>query len=151
MEQLLKIVPRAAIFLAGVAAGAIALTRRGGGQLDAAALDGLKKSLSELDARVAEQASSQADRFGKIEIRLDEHAVRLNEHTAKLSEVPTTADLVAAMENLLKSTLKPLDDRLTTQASSIELLKTTVSQTDSLLERVLESLDSLQVYSEPAA
>jgi hypothetical protein len=30
-------------------------------------------------------------------------------------------------------------------------LKTTVSQTDSLLERVLESLDSLQAYSEVAA
>jgi hypothetical protein len=28
-------------------------------------------------------------------------------------------------------------------------LKTTVSQTDSLLERVLESLDSLQTYAEP--
>jgi hypothetical protein len=43
-----------------------------------------------------------------------------------------------------------LDDRLTTQAHSIEVLKTTVSQTDSLLERVLESLDSLQTYTEPA-
>jgi len=29
-------------------------------------------------------------------------------------------------------------------------LKTTVSQTDSLLERVLESLDSLQTYTDPA-
>jgi uncharacterized coiled-coil protein SlyX len=43
-----------------------------------------------------------------------------------------------------------LDDRLTTQAHSIEVLKTTVSQTDSLLERVLESLDTLQTYTDPA-
>jgi hypothetical protein len=42
-----------------------------------------------------------------------------------------------------------LDDRLTSQAHSIDVLKTTVSQTDSLLERVLESLDSLQSYAAP--
>ena len=34
--------------------------------------------------------------------------------------------------------------------SSIETLRSTVSQTDSLLERVLESLDSLQNYNDPA-
>jgi uncharacterized coiled-coil protein SlyX len=52
------------------------------------------------------------------------------------------------MEQLLSKTMASLDERLTTQAHSIEVLKTTVSQTDSLLERVLESLDSLQSYSE---
>ncbi len=52
------------------------------------------------------------------------------------------------MEQLLSKTMSSLDERLTTQAHSIEVLKTTVSQTDSLLERVLESLDSLQSYSE---
>ena len=40
--------------------------------------------------------------------------------------------------------MSSLDDRLTTH--SIEVLKTTVSQTDSLLERVL---DSMQAYAEP--
>jgi hypothetical protein len=53
------------------------------------------------------------------------------------------------MEQLLSKTLSQLDDRMTTQARSIEVLKTTVSQTDSLLERVLESLDSLQTFAEP--
>jgi uncharacterized coiled-coil protein SlyX len=54
------------------------------------------------------------------------------------------------MEGLLSKTMTSLDERLTTQAHSIEVLKTTVSQTDSLLERVLESLDSLQTYTDPA-
>jgi hypothetical protein len=52
------------------------------------------------------------------------------------------------MEQLLSRTMASLDDRLTTQAHSIEILKSTVSQTDSLLERVLESLDSLQAYND---
>ena len=54
------------------------------------------------------------------------------------------------MEQLLTKTMSSLDDRLSTQAHSIEVLKTTVSQTDGLLERVLESLDSLQTFTEPA-
>ena len=69
---------------------------------------------------------------------------RLEEHAAKLEDVPSTSQIVAAMEQLLTKTMSSLDDRLSTQAHSIEVLKSTVSQTDSLLERVLESLDSLQ-------
>ena len=82
-------------------------------------------------------------RFAQVETRLDEHAV-------KLADVPSTAQIVAAMEQLLSKTMTSLDERLTTQAHSIEALKTTVTQTDSLLERVLESLDSLQTYTDPA-
>jgi uncharacterized coiled-coil protein SlyX len=74
---------------------------------------------------------------------------RLDEHAAKLAEIPSTAQIVAAMEQLLSKTMASLDNRLTTQAHSIDVLKTTVSQTDSLLERVLESLDSLQSYTDP--
>src|SRR5690349_11369800 len=87
--------------------------------------------------------SVQAEKFGQIESRLDEHA-------ARLADVPSTSQIVAAMEQLLTKTMSSLDDRLSTQARSIEVLKTTVSQTDSLLERVLESLDTLQSYSDPA-
>ena len=150
MEPLMKFVPRAAIFLAGIAAGAVALSRRESSGLDAAAAAGLKKSLADLEQRIAEEGAAQAGRMQQIETRLEEHTERLNEHATKLAEVPSTAQIVTAMEQLLQKTMSSLDQRLTTQAQSIELLKTTVSQTDSLLERVLESLDSLQSYSEPA-
>jgi chromosome segregation ATPase len=133
-----------AIFLAVVAAGALTLSRRerGGGGGDPAVTEELKHSLSRLEGRLAAQDSSHAARFTQIEARLEEHA-------GKLAEVPSTAQIVAAMEQLLSKTMASLDDRLSTQAHSIEVLKTTVSQTDSLLERVLESLDSLQSYTEP--
>jgi len=148
MSRPLDIIPRVAIFLAGVAAGAITNSRRqGGGVADPAVARDLKQSLSDLEARletrIAAQETSAVDRFIQIEARLDEHA-------AKLADVPSTSQIVAAMEQLLTKTMSSLDDRLTTQAHSIEVLKTTVSQTDSLLERVLESLDSLQTYTDPA-
>jgi hypothetical protein len=146
MEKALNFVPRVAIFLAGVAAGALTLSRRGQGTggLDPAVTEDLKNSIARMESRLAAQDSAHGARFTQIEARLEEHS-------GKLAEVPSTAQIVAAMEQLLSKTMASLDDRLTTQAHSIEVLKTTVSQTDSLLERVLESLDSLQTYTDPAA
>jgi chromosome segregation ATPase len=145
MEKPLNMVPRVVIFLAGVAAGALTLSRRErtGGSATPAVTDELKDSIARVESRLAEQESASTARFTQIETRLDEQA-------GKLAEVPSTAQIVAAMEQLLSKTMASLDDRLTTQAHSIEVLKTTVSQTDSLLERVLESLDSLQSYTDPA-
>jgi len=144
MARNIDYLPRIAIFLAGIAAGAFTSARRerGGAGMDPAALLEFKASLANLETRLTAQDSAAAERFTKVEKRLDEHA-------GKLAEVPSTAQIVAAMEQLLSKTMSSLDDRLTTQAHSIEVLKTTVSQTDSLLERVLESLDSLQTYTEP--
>jgi hypothetical protein len=143
MSRSIDLLPRVAIFLAGVAAGVLTGSRRDRGGMDPTALKGLKDSLSGLENRLATQETASANRFTQIEVRLDEHA-------AKLADVPSTAQIVAAMEQLLAKTMSSLDERLSTQAHSIEVLKTTVSQTDSLLERVLESLDSLQTYTDPA-
>jgi chromosome segregation ATPase len=146
MEKAFSLVPRVAIFLAGVAAGALTLSRRerSGVGADPGVTEELKSSISRVESRLTAQDSVNANRFQQIETRLDEHA-------GKLAEVPSTAQIVAAMEQLLTKTMASLDNRLTTQASSIDVLKTTVSQTDSLLERVLESLDSLQTYTDSAA
>ena len=136
MARVWNAIPRTAIFLAGVLAGALTSARKEGGA-SAADLHDLKKSLAELEGRVAAQENATASRLTVIETRMDEH-------TAKLADVPSTSQIVAAMEQLLSKTMANLDERLTAQAHSIEVLKTTVSQTDGLLERVLESLDSLQ-------
>jgi hypothetical protein len=143
MSRVLNYVPRVAIFLAGVAVAAITRPRREPGGIDSTAVDELKASLAGLEARLQARETADAERFAQVETRLDEH-------TARLADVPSTGQIVAAMEELLTKTMASLDDRLITQAHSIEVLKTTVSQTDSLLERVLESLDSLQTFSDPA-
>jgi chromosome segregation ATPase len=139
MSRVLSYAPRVAIFLAGIAAGALTAGRRERPAQDPAVGD-VKRSLADLEARLAAQAAANTERFTQIETRLEEHS-------AKLADIPSTSQIVTAMEQLLSKTMTSLDERLTTQASSIEVLKTTVSQTDSLLERVLESLDSLQSYN----
>ena len=143
MSRILNYAPRVAIFLAGVAAAAITLPRRRGGGMDSATADELKRSLAGLEVRLQDRETADATRFAQVESRLEEHA-------ARLADVPSTGQIVAAMEQLLAKTMASLDDRLTTQANSIDVLKTTVAQTDSLLERVLESLDSLQTLTDPA-
>ncbi len=143
-QKAISLAPRIAVFLAGVAAGAWSLNRKAGARHDQLAPDALRelqKAAADLEARVIAQESATANRFTQIESRLCEHA-------AKLAELPSTTQIVAAMEHLLKKTMANLDDRLTTQAESIEVLRTTVSQTDSVLERILESLDSLQLNTE---
>jgi hypothetical protein len=142
MEKTFNFVPRVAIFLAGVAAGALTLSRREGVKGEPADTKELKDALTGLDKRLSESEAANAARFSQVETRLDEHA-------ARLADVPSTAQIVAAMEQLLAKTMSTLDERLTSQAHSIEVLQTTVAQTDGLLERVLESLDSLQTYTEP--
>ena len=142
MSRVLNYVPRVAIFLAGAAVAAITMPRRQSGGMDSTTVDELKASLAGLEARLQARETADAARFAQVETRLEEHA-------AKLTDVPSTGQIVAAMEELLTKTMASLDDRLTTQAHSIEVLKTTVSQTDSLLERVLESLDSLQTFADP--
>ena len=147
--------PGITLFLAGVVAGLLSArkapqtTSAGAGSVGANApgpvpektAQDWKRSFVNLESRLAAQETATAARLAQIEARLDEHS-------AKLAEVPSTSQIVSAMEQLLSRTMASLDDRLTTQAHSIEVLKTTVSQTDSLLERVLESLDSLQTHSE---
>jgi chromosome segregation ATPase len=154
MRKSLDYIPGIALFLAGVAAGIVTARRTpqqagplgeqplGGGTAPGpTATQELERSVQNLASRLAAQETAAATRFGQLEARLEEQA-------ARLAAVPSTSQIVSAMEQLLSKTMASLDDRLTTQAHSIEVLKTTVSQTDSLLERVLESLDSLQASSE---
>jgi chromosome segregation ATPase len=152
MRKELKVLSEVAIFLAGALAVGVMTQRRREKTAgtpatspvagDSPAVLELRRALANLESRLAGQESLSAQRFGQIEARIEEQS-------ARLAEVPSTQQIVTAMEQLLAKTMSSLDDRLTTQAQSIEVLKTTVSQTDSLLERVLESLDSLQTYAEP--
>lgn len=143
MPQGVKYIPRVAIFLAGIAAGVLTGgSRRGRGTVDSTAVDSLQKSIADLESRLTAHETTTSARFEHVEEQIHDHA-------AKLADVPSTSQIIAAMEQLLSKTMSSLDERLTTQARSIEVLKTTVSQTDSLLERVLESLDSLQNGADP--
>ena len=74
------------------------------------------------------------------------NSVNYAEVKAKLKELPTLAQVVNTMEEMLSNTMSGLDQKLSEQVRSIEVLKTTVSQSDELMERVLDSIYSLQSH-----
>jgi uncharacterized coiled-coil protein SlyX len=127
-------VPRAALLLAGIAAGAMARIFK---TSDERELELLKKSIADLEGRLTNHEALHDNRLNQLEAKVGEHEQRFN-------DVPSTSQIVAAMEALLSKTMTSLDTRLSAQAHSIDVLKTTVSQTDELLEKVLESIDRLK-------
>lgn len=134
MEQTMNILPRVAIFIGRVAARALP---PGGARQSSASVIRLEAELARLEHRLAADESASAERFHRIEAQLEEHA-------ARLADIPTGREINAAMEELLSKTLRSLDSRLRVHAQSIDELKATVSETDSLLRKVLESFDAMQ-------
>ncbi len=128
--------PRGAVLVIGAIAGAITsfLRTRQGTPVD---LGAVQEAIGKLEKRVGSQEEATRVKFSEL-------SERLTEHDKKLQEVPSTSQIVAAMEELLSKSMQNLDQRLSTQAHSIDVLKTTVSQTDDLLEKVLEALDSIR-------
>jgi uncharacterized coiled-coil protein SlyX len=122
---------RLAVIIGGFAAGA--LIRRWQAH-DAAAP---RRSLDRLSREWKAQVRAHDYRLSRLEARTEEHE-------AKLKAAPSTAQIVSAMDELLGKAMSGLEGRLTAQAQSIEALQMTVAQTDDLLERVLESLDTLR-------
>jgi uncharacterized coiled-coil protein SlyX len=122
---------RLAVMIGGFAAGA--LMRRWQANDTAAS----RRSLDRLSREWKAQVRAHDHRLSRLE-------ARSTAHEAKLKDVPSTVQIVAAMDELLSKAVSGLDGRLTAQARSIETLQMTVSQTDELLERVLESLDALR-------
>jgi len=120
---------RLAVLIGGFAAGA--LMRRGQWDLSAPSRS-IERSARELQAQVR----AHEHRLKRLESRTEAHE-------AKLQQIPSAAELASVMDELVGKAMSGLDARLSAQAHSIETLQTTVSQTDELLERVLESLDLL--------
>jgi uncharacterized coiled-coil protein SlyX len=142
MARSLNYVPGVALFVAGVAAASLATSRRRR-NLETAATQELKRAMAHLEAKLEARELATEDRLSHLESTIETHS-------AKLADMPSTSQIVAAMEQLLSKTMSSLDDRLTNQANAIEVLKSTVSQTDGLLERVLESLEALHTTVDSA-
>lgn len=103
-------------------------------------------AIAALESSVATLATQYDGRLAEVENRISHHDVKLGDHDAKLKEMPTLAQVVSTMEEMLSSTMSGLDNKLSEQVRSIEVLKTTVAQSDELMERVLDSIYSLQSH-----
>jgi uncharacterized coiled-coil protein SlyX len=122
---------RLAVLIGGFAAGAA--LRRWQAHDTAAP----RRSFDRLSREWKAQVRAHDYRITRLEARSDAHE-------AELKETPSTAQMLSAMDELVAQAMSGLEGRFTAQARSIETLQMTVSETDELLERVLESLDTLR-------
>ena len=103
-------------------------------------------AIAALESNVASLTARYDNKLAEVEGRIGAHETKLGDHDAKLKEMPTLAQVVSTMEEMLSSTMSGLDNKLSEQVRSIEVLKTTVAQSDELMERVLDSIYSLQSH-----
>ena len=135
MPSLRDAVPRTLCILGGITVGVVSVLWK---SRDVARRDEpLHRSVGDLEARISSQAVHYQSRLADIERRLEQHEI-------KLKDIPTLPQIVSTMETMLANTMSGLDQKLADQVRSIEVLKTTVVQTDELMERVLDSIYSLQ-------
>jgi len=172
MLRLLNLAKRSALILTGVTIGAAIWKARSNGTSEQSGP--LKDSVADLEERLAALESNGNHSFTAAEnahsnsagtlaavasleatvasltTRYDSRLASLEshvtEHDAKLKELPTLAQVVTTMEEMLSSTMSGLDQKLSEQVRSIDVLKTTVAQSDELMERVLDSIYSLQSH-----
>ena len=104
------------------------------------------RAVSSLESAVAALATRYDSRFTQIDSHFTQIENRVSDHDAKLRELPSLAQVVSTVEEMLSSTMSGLDQKLSEQVRSIDVLKTTVAQSDELMERVLDSIYSLQSH-----
>ena len=135
MPRLLDAIPRAVFILGGISIGVASILWKSRETAEQTAP--LRRGIADLEAKMSAQSMLYQSKLAEIEQRLEHH-------DTKLRDVPTIAQIVSTMETMLGNTMSGLDQKLADQVRSIEVLKTTVVQTDELMERVLDSIYSLQ-------
>jgi chromosome segregation ATPase len=174
MLRLLNLAKHSAFVLTGVTIGAALWKARSDSAATGQDSGPIKQSVADLEVRLAaiESSSAQHQHAGeashnnsaetlaavasleatvaslttRYDSRLSTLETHVKDHEAKLKELPTLAQVVSTMEEMLSSTMSGLDQKLSDQVKSIEVLKTTVAQSDELMERVLDSIYSLQSH-----
>jgi hypothetical protein len=124
-----------ALFLCGGAlAGALA------GKAVKGRLDSLTVLVRGVERRLEAEERRTAAALSAVERRVEEQESRL-------AELPGVRDLMEVMDELLDSRMRAIDGRLQSQMQSIEIVRSAVGETDRLIARVLEALNSLEAMS----
>lgn len=140
LSKLLIAIPRLAVLFGGAAVGVIAAVWRSleGGKTSAARLPTAPKRATILYVALQTQ-------IARLEDRVDRQDMQLR-------AIPSPEQIASAIDGVFERSSKALDERIAEQSRSIESLKAMVSQTDELLEKVLDSIYSLPEMSrEPEA
>lgn len=93
-----------------------------------------------LVSAAAPPPEEMGERFEAVSLRIERLEKRVEELA---SETPPTGDVLEAVERMIADRIGGLDERLTDQVRSIDLLRNASEQTDLLLKKLICAVESL--------
>jgi Na+/phosphate symporter len=111
---------------------------------------GLLRSLKLLGniAGQAEALENLEARVDTLQLAVARLGARTEQTQTRLDQMVTKEEIKQTLERVLGRVEEEVEARFEHQARSVEALRTMVGQTDELLQRVLDGLESLKVASE---
>jgi hypothetical protein len=108
-------------------------------------LEALAASVTELEKRMETPAPVPAklDQIDVISQRVEKLERRVDELLAEPAQLPPIDQVLAAVEQMISTRIGGLDERLSDQVHAIELLRTASTQTDTLLQRLIQAVEAL--------
>jgi methyl-accepting chemotaxis protein len=110
---------------------------------------GLSRRVDELAGVVGqlrqrlEAAARPASQIEAISDRVEQLERRVEQIVAEMPAPPPIEQVLAAVEEMVSAKIGGLDERLTDQVHAIELLRGASAQTDALLQRLIQAVESL--------
>ena len=109
-------------------------------------VDDVARSVAELQKRLdsaSPPAEAVADRLDTVSRRVEQLEQRVQQLVSEAPAVPPVDQILAAVEHMVTTRIAGLDERLTDQVHAIDLLRTASTQTDSLLQKLIQAVESL--------
>lgn|SRR5581483_10983893 len=128
----------------------------GAGALDAVYLkriDELASAVAGIQERLDRAApyaapESTSEKIQAVSLRVEQLERRVDQLMSEMPSVPPVDHVLAAVEHMVAAKIGGLDERLTNQVQSIELLRKASSQTDALLQKLIAAVEDLSHAAE---
>lgn len=100
-----------------------------------------------LQQRVEAAAAAPAGKLDAITARVEQLERRVEQIVTETPPAPSLEQVLAAVEQMVTAKIGGLDERLTDQVHAIELLRHASTQTDALLQRLIQAVENLAEHS----
>lgn len=109
-------------------------------------IEDLAQSVAELQKRldrVALPAEATGERLDAVSRRVEQLEQRVHQLVSEAPALPPIDQILAAVEHMVATKVAGLDKQLSDQVHAIEMLRNASTQTDALLQKLIQAVESL--------
>jgi type II secretory pathway component PulM len=109
----------------------------------------LAQSVADLQKRIETAAAPKpqeeavTEKLEAVSLRVEQLERRVEQLASEAPPIPPIDQILAAVEHMVSVKISGLDDRLTDQVHAIELLRSASTQTDMLLQKLIDAVEAL--------